>query len=334
MVKLQDIYDEFNHGQPHPRALRDFIAYAASNWIISPDYIVLAGAGSFDYLDYKGYGEAILPVHLVKTPNGIYASDGWFTDLDDDGAADIPIGRLPVLTALELDAYIDRIITYETADSPAWARQLLIVTDNNDKAGNFHAGGAALKSDVTPRFTASHLSLQTTSLTSVRQLLFSDLADGVGYLNYFGHAGMATLADEQILTTDDVDALSNAPRRPIVTLMGCAAGNFEYPGYDCLAEHLVLNPDGGAIAVWAPSGWVENRFSEELAEVFYQTVARDRARPLGDAIQTAVTAFSQRRQTRYVTQVYNLLGDPALKSITNDNQPPSRLKRATLFRFY
>ena len=61
----------------------------------------------------RGYGGNLLPPVMVGTPQGLFASDGWLVDSNGNGAPAVAIGRLPVLTAEELQRVVDRIIAYE-----------------------------------------------------------------------------------------------------------------------------------------------------------------------------------------------------------------------------
>ena len=63
------------------------------------------------------------------------------------------------------------------------------------------------------------------------------------------------MASEPLLGMADVASLTNQERLPVVTSLTCYVSLFWLPGLDSLGEELVLHPDGGAIAVWAPTGW-------------------------------------------------------------------------------
>ncbi len=49
VARMTDIYDEFNDGIKSPWAIRDFLEHAAANWAEPPQYVFLAGDGSFDH---------------------------------------------------------------------------------------------------------------------------------------------------------------------------------------------------------------------------------------------------------------------------------------------
>jgi hypothetical protein len=49
VVDIQDVYDEFNHGVLHPRALKDFLSYAYHSWTPpAPRCVLLVGDASWD----------------------------------------------------------------------------------------------------------------------------------------------------------------------------------------------------------------------------------------------------------------------------------------------
>ncbi|MCA9602277.1 MAG: hypothetical protein KC417_09645, partial [Myxococcales bacterium] len=90
VVDLEDIYDAFSNGQPNPHAIQSFLAYANEHWATAPKYVVLAGAGHYDYKNIRGFGGNIIPPLEVSTSSGLFASDARFADIvDDDGVPDL-----------------------------------------------------------------------------------------------------------------------------------------------------------------------------------------------------------------------------------------------------
>ncbi len=70
-------------------------------------------------------------VQLFGSENHL-ASDSFYSDLDDDGVPDVPLGRFPVETPAELTALVEKIARYETA-SPVgeWTRKINVVVGPN-----------------------------------------------------------------------------------------------------------------------------------------------------------------------------------------------------------
>jgi hypothetical protein len=153
-----------------------------------------------------------------------------------------------------------------------------------------------------------------TNLAVARQQLLDSINAGVGYVNYIGHAGPSNLTAEGLLVAGDVSLLSNGSMLPIMSMMTCLAGRFEFPGPNpvIIGEQMVLDSDGGAIAVWAPSGLSLNEEAKALDGHLFDAIFTDGATTIGAAIQSAFSDYASGDHLRYMMEVYNLLGDPAL----------------------
>src|SRR5205807_5138143 len=102
-------YDEFNFGIRSPQAIRSFFQLA-STWKHAPSAAMLLGDASLDPRNYIGTGTYdYVPTRLVITTLLRTASDDWFTDFNNDGIADIPIGRIPVRTAARSEEHTSEL---------------------------------------------------------------------------------------------------------------------------------------------------------------------------------------------------------------------------------
>ena len=302
VVTLEDIYDEFNHGIASPRAIQKFLAYARKKWRRKPRYLVLAGSGTYDYKDHLGSGENLVPPLMMATGYGLFATDRLF-------APEVAIGRLPAKDAAELETLIQKIIAYERS-SGEWARRIVFAADNPDESGNYHRDSDELAEVVPAGYATTKVYLSNVPLNVARQELIQGFNAGALVINYIGHGGLDCLAHEGLLTMDDVGALNNAHRLPVVTTLTCLTGRFAVPGYDCLGEALVLHPGGGAVAFWGPAGLPLNRQSKALGKEFFRAALRRGKRTLGDAILKAHQRCSEKSSA--LLDLYNLLGDPGL----------------------
>ncbi len=310
VVLLDDIYDEFGDGLAEPPSIKRFVSHAGC-WSVPPRYILLAGEGTYDYKNRRGAGDNMVPTVLVPTPGGLHASDGWYTDLDGDFAPDIAIGRLPALTADELDALIAKIVDYEMGEGGRWKQDVLLAADNPDDGGDFSGSSDIVESLTPPDYTVQRVDLSQHKTPEAQALLLNAINAGSVFVNYFGHGGLDVMAAEKLFQVSDVGRLTNGAKRPVVVSLSCAIGQFALPGFDCLSEVLLLST-GGAVAVWAPTGESYNRGAEALADVFYRRVFRDGEGILGDAIKNSLKEYDFPGRV-YMRKIYNLLGDPAMR---------------------
>ena len=135
---------------------------------------------------------------------------------------------------------------------------------------------------------------------------------GAVLMNYVGHAGYDNLAAENLLTTSGARSLQNSPRLPVLTALSCVVGQYGEIGKDHMAEALVNNASGGAIAVVAPTGMMINADSVRLGEQLFGKLFAQHSIRLGEAVRIAMAEYAQAGGTLLVLQSYNLLGDPAL----------------------
>ncbi len=315
VVELEDIYDEFNHGISNPAAIKAFLDYAYHHWgHKGPQYVVLAGDGSYDYKDNLGYGECLVPSILVKTPNGLFAADNQFGDTaGNDCVPEIAVGRLPVMTEAELLTLTDKISDYENAGGQ-WTNRVIMLADNPDYAGNFPADSDYLASLIPLGYTVDKIYLPDFStIQQARQAVIDGFNAGAVLANYIGHAGLTQLAHEGLLRSVDVPYLQNGERLPLMAAMTCVAGRFTVPGHDSLSEELVLKDNGGAAAVWAPTGASVNFLARILAEGFFKAVFQAQEKTLGKAVLKALQAYAVSGAESFMLNIYNLLGDPALE---------------------
>jgi hypothetical protein len=313
VVLLENIADEFNHGIDSPHALRDFLAHAHHRWSRGPRFVALAGAGNMDYRNHYGLGGNLIPPLMAATPDGLYASDNRFADVDGDGWPEMAVGRIPVVTAAELDGYVAKLSAHESGGSSLWRDPLLLVADDDPwTSANFAADVESMVATLPRDVVTERIYLSERSASEARALVLDGLRSGTPLLNYVGHGGLDRLADEMLLHTSDVEALGNRERAGIVTAFSCSINRFEIMGFQSLGETLTVDGSGGAVAVWAPSGLSLDIEARALGSAFFSSVFTRGERTLGDAMLSALEAYRAGADGTLIPSIYTLLGDPAV----------------------
>ena len=111
--------------------IRSFLEYAENNWATDPDYVLLIGDGSYDPRNFEGNGNFnLMPVMRADTLYEETASDDVITDFNDDGLAEIAIGRIPARGPSDVTDALAKVSTFESSLAGAPARGSLCASDH------------------------------------------------------------------------------------------------------------------------------------------------------------------------------------------------------------
>ncbi|HKP88150.1 MAG TPA: C25 family cysteine peptidase [Blastocatellia bacterium] len=306
VADVEDIYDEFSFGEKSPQAIRDFLAFAKSNWKRPFRFVLLVGNASRDPKNYLGFGDLdFLPTKVVDTASLETASDDWFADFDNDGLAETPVGRLPVRTAEQTTAMVSKIIGYEQA-SPL--DEALLYADSNS-GFDFEAATAQLASLLPDNVRADLINRGQMDAATARSLLLEGIRRGMKVVNYSGHGSM-TIWRDFVLTSDDAENLGN-DGLPLFVMMTCLNGYFLDPGSYSLSESLMKAERGGAVAVWASSGITPPDAQAALNQQLFRLLfpGTSQSITLGEATVRAKAAINDVD----VRRTWILFGDPTTR---------------------
>ncbi len=306
VVYLDDIFNEFGYGAPDPWSIRSFLIYASQNWKIAPHSVILLGNGTYDYQNFQGCSDNLIPVVMKSTPFGLFASDGALADFNNDGVPEMAIGRIPALSNDEVFDFVAKLSTYRSAQGVDHA---LFAADDPDAAGDFPANSNMMASLMPANQQIHSVNLNQHSLKDARDLFVQHIESGVDYVNYIGHGGLDRYAEEGLFVDDDAAGLTNSPLFPIFANMTCSTGRFELPGFDCINEILVLNPTAGSLAVFSPTGLSVDQYALVLNSglidgLYVQDLA------IGDAANWAKLIYADYGFDSFMFDIYNILGDP------------------------
>jgi hypothetical protein len=307
VASVDDLFDEYGYGDKDPAALRTFLE-ATRHWTKVPRYVLLVGDATFDPRNYLGLGDFdLVPTKLVLTAEMKTASDAWFTDFNDDGAANVAIGRLPARTLAEAQVEIGKIVAYENAPAGTWSKSALLVSDGDSSFG-FDTMNAAVAGLLPAGTSVSSIDVASTGVTAARSSLLAQLDAGALLVNFVGHGSVDVWTSAGLFAGSDAKALTNGDRLPFVVAMTCLNGYFHDVYTTSLAEELLAAPKGGAVGVFA---------STALTDANSQTIANQeliRALFAGHAtLGEAAIAAQQRATDPNVRRTFLLFGDPAMR---------------------
>ena len=326
VVNVLGIYDTYGDGRPDPEAIRRFIADAYANWSPRPVYVLLVGDGSFDPKRYRAESPpTYIPPYLLEVgpAGGETAADNRYVCVDgDDNLPDLLLGRLPVRSADEARAIVQKIVDYETRPLPGgWNASVLLVADDPDAAGDFPAISDSAAAYVTAPFTttrrycagsnSSQSDCPDTEGAAIHSAILNDWNRGTLLVQYTGHSSWQQWAAERFFHLDDLPALHNSRRLPVLVEATCFTSAFHRPK-PTLDEELVTRPDAGAVAAWGPTGLGASPGHQRLAAGFFRAVFSDTVGTVGEATLAGKLNLLGAPVGSDLLDTYVLLGDPAL----------------------
>lgn len=327
LVDVEDIYSEFGQGLRDAQVVKNFIQYAVANWTPpSPSYIVLVGDGTDDPRNDLNYGvSGTVPIYMMVGSAVDFASDNWFVSWDpNDNLPNLSIGRIPGNTPDKIDAYVTKVLNYESNSArPAGAAagNITLVADIDQDGGeNFVPRADALASQITSlNSSLAPTKLYRTLLTDpqLKQGINNAFNSGSIIIHYIGHGAENMWAGSTVFTNADADLLQNT-RLPVVIAMDCLNAAFFYadPGFQTLSDRLLFNANGGAIAFWGSTSLTSPQMQAPYQTALYQIIA---SQPggirLGDAVRLAKIQGGWDPYKGEAVESWTLLGDPMLKMI-------------------
>jgi len=306
VVDVEDVYDEFSYGAHSPYAVRDFLSWTNSHWTRAPRYLLLVGDSSWDPRNYMGQGFAdLVPTKLVDTAFMETASDDWLSDFDGDGIADVATGRLPARTSAEATLMVNKILAYAHEQQQGTPlRGALLVSDSG-----FESESSATAGLLPAAMSIININRTDGSDDITRTQIVNSLNQGPLVANYFGHGSVSVWTGAGLLDSDLALNLTNSNRPTLFVMMTCLNGYTHDVYVDSLAESLLKAPQGGAMAVWASSGFTDSDPQALMSNQFYRQLFSGASVRLGDAFKPAKLSISDPD----VQRTWLLFGDPAMR---------------------
>lgn len=334
VVSPEEVYNEFSSGKQDPTAIRNMMKMYYDRYPgEEPQYLLLFGDGSFDPKDRLDPNSNFIPTFQTEeswTTATSYVIDDYFGLLDDNegndaiGVIDLGIGRIPVQTQDEARDFVDKIYRYLMPKEPQfgiWRNTICIIADDED--GNLHLQQAdSLASyygyipeyyNIDKIYLDAYPQVATPSgnkYPEVTKAINKQVADGALLINYVGHGGIGGWAHERIMQQSDFQSWSNADKLPAFVTATCEFSRFDDPEIVSGGELVLLNPNGGGIALFTTTRLAYSqsnfRLNERLLLSAFIPIDGEMPR-LGDLIRES------KPPGQLTTRNFVLLGDPALQ---------------------
>lgn len=335
---IDQLEDQFAYGiARHPLSIRNFLKYAyANNNNISN--VLFMGHG----LTYnRGFGNADNGV-AVNTSNlvptfGYPGSDVLLNSTDLLPVSRFPFGRLPVTSSDQILTYLQKIKDYEsitkdssavgqTVDNKNWLKNIVSIAGGSNASQsslfisylngydnyleNPYFGGTTY---LFNKYTNSEVS------AIVNQQLDNLFSDGIGIINYFGHASTTAL-DYNLSQPGEYN--TTLGHYNVFYTSGCDVGDvFQNVTTKTIPEQWIFSENKGSIVFFCPSFLSVTSFLDNYNRKFFNAFSKDRyGQSLGwsqhdaevNTIQNNFPYANDSIGTTLQAAAHLLIGDPAV----------------------
>lgn len=305
VVNIDEIYDEFNYGAIGSDAITSFLHYAYDNWATPPQYALLVGDASYDPRGYEGLGRFnLVPTKFVSTVFSETGSDEAMADFNNDGFAEIAVGRIPARTAGIATHTLNKVMSFETPVMQDLSRGVLMAHDLND-GYDFDQMSIRIANELPAGTPVTFISRAS---PTAQADIITNINQGKYLVNYTGHGTSGAWAAVSFFSVLNVPQLTNTDQS-LFTMLTCLNGYFVGNQNDSFSEALVKS-DHGAVAAWASAGLTTPDIQEVMAKRFFNKIGDGSIPRMGDLIKDAKSVIPGGTDVRLS---WVLIGDPMLK---------------------
>lgn len=346
IVPADELFNEFSSGTPDASAYRHYLKMLydrAATSADAPKYLLLFGSSVWDNRMCTSacrtfsVDDYLLAFESEESfdKRSCYVDDGFYCMLDDGEGAnpltvdklDVAVGRFPVTNAADAKAMVDKVISYNAAaNKGSWLNTIFFMGDDGDN--NQHMSDAnSVADDVVsnhPGYLVKKVmwdayQRETTAsgnaYPDVSKIIKQQQAQGALIMDYVGHGSEWQFSHENVLHMSDFDTFTNA-NLPLWNTVGC-----DFMPFDRLADNIgtkaVLNPNGGALAVFGTTRTVYSIYNAIIHKAFMRHVLTygDDGLPItiGEALRLAKNETTSSLGLANNTLQFALLGDPAVR---------------------
>ena len=241
---------------------------------------------------------------------------------------EIFVGRTPVNNVSQAQAFVNKILTFETNPVLDYQRQALFLGEIlwNDP----YTDGGVGKDWIDLRFMPQRFD----PITKLYERLGNEnpttviaaINQGKNFINHNGHGATQVMSvGNGVLRNSDMDNLTNGSRQGILYSIGCWTSAFDL---DAIGEHFVRNPNGGGIAFignssygWGSPGNPRFGYSDRFDAQFYAELFANPAPHIGQVLAFSKAYFIAHSRDANVYRWHqyqlNLLGEPEMMIATD-----------------
>lgn len=331
-VDLDQVYREFSNGMETSEGIRSFIQYALNNWAIKPSYLLILGDATLDPLNHDVNGNGADVTATEPQTMAMPMFDGRFIDFGADNfygidslshMPQIAIGRLPSNDPLDIENYIEKVISYETGDTePLNLESIALFADSEQGAyEKFREKTDELSNLITTtnsNFSSAVYDHAEIGEAATKSEITSQFNDSPFIISLMGHGASDRWGATTYLNSD-LEALSNG-RYPILITWNCETAYHADPAKSTIsfAEKAIFNETGGAIVFLGSNTQTTPSAQMGLARNFFSQMMSSMNSPytgqrIGDYFKESKIAVGTNEYYEDIVNSFTIIGDPSLR---------------------
>lgn len=324
---------------------------AGGNEDMMPRYLTLFGDGSYDNRNFTPGNTNFIPTYQSEnslSPATSYVSDDYFGFLSDDEGEgqldqmDIAVGRLVVKSNSEATSVINKIRRYMSREPiefdgdcvncgnnvlnrGAWRNVISLVADDEDSNSHMSNSNTIANQinestrdfNIERIFSDAFQQIITPGgarYPDVNKAIDRRVRNGAFLINYIGHGGELGWSQERILDVPTILEWSNTNNLPVFMTATCEFTRFDDPLRTSAGEYVLLNGNGGGIALMTTTRLVYSGPNFVITSNFYDALlnrpANENVTRLGDISRETKNNAVSSGSTNH--RNFSLIGDPAL----------------------
>jgi len=323
LVYVEDLYNSFSYGYRHPLSIRNYADFMLEKsdtfW---PKHLTLLGKGfqTDGARDLNYQEQEVVPTIGVPGSDNMFTSGLKHSILWEPA---IPTGRISAINTKDVDNYLEKLRSYESAGNAYWRKEVMHLGGGQDagQAGRILNTLNDAKTIVeNGAFAGKVITFSRSSKSlidpDVRNSTIQAFKDGKNLITFLGH-GSASVFDLDVGTPDEY---RNVGKYPICYFNGCSTGNpfgYETAGASDLSYGLQMMKlaKSGSIVFMAQTNLAEESTVSRQISVFYSEAFKNSyGMSVGEIMKNTIK--NTQSASSFLTQSHSrqLLyqGDPAI----------------------
>jgi hypothetical protein len=330
----------YRNGSDGAETIRNFVKDAYSLWGIK--YVLLGGDSqqvpvrlAYSSFYPAGMGRANPADMYFGCLDGDWNTDhdavfGEFASDNTDLWSEVYVGRLPTRSNTEVNMMVNKIKNYERPQHTGFPKKVLFLAEvlfpaDWQSPQPISLDGASLAEYVRMSYFTS-VGLQVArnyqnytaypgSNPETRQAAIDSMNTGYDHVIHVGHGFRFNMSvGDASVVNADADALTNGVKLMNLNLLNCTSSAFTY---ECIAEHFLRNPNGGAVSVVGSNDSAFPTIATDYMAEYYNLVMKKDVVHIGEAFarsrepRTGIAEASDSGD-RWTHYTYCLLADPEM----------------------